>query len=52
MIRDYGNYVIAFSAKLYLENLMKTEEELKDEVMLEKYGEERIQSALKTILVE
>lgn len=36
VIRDYGNYVIAFSAKLYLENLIKTEEELKDEVMLEK----------------
>ena len=49
VIRDYGNYVIAFSAKLYLENLEKTEQELKDEVLMEEYGEERIQEALKKI---
>ena len=36
VIRDYGDYVIAFTAKLYLENLMKTEQELKDEVLLGK----------------
>ena len=49
VIRDYGNYVIAFSAKLYLEDLEKTEQELKDEVLIEEYGEERIQEALKKI---
>lgn len=49
VFRDYGDYVIAFSAKLYLENLMKTEEELKDEVMLKKYGEKRIAKALERI---
>lgn len=49
VIRDYGDYVIAFSAKMYLDNLMKTEEELKDELLLEKYGEEKINEALKRI---
>lgn len=49
VIRDYGDYVIAFSAKMYLENLTKTEEELKDELMLERYGKEKINEALKKI---
>ena len=49
VIRDYGDYVIAFSAKMYLENLIKTEEELKDEIMLKKYGEKRISEALERI---
>ncbi|MFZ1288894.1 MAG: hypothetical protein WAR79_02300 [Melioribacteraceae bacterium] len=49
VIRDYGDYVIAFSAKMYIENLMNTEQELKEEAMYEKYSTEKIQAALKKI---
>jgi len=49
VFRDYGDYVIAFSAKIYLDNLNNTEEELKDELLKERYGEELIQKALKKL---
>lgn len=49
VVRDYGDYVIAFSAKLYIDNLTNTEQELKEEALLEEYGEKRIQEALKKI---
>lgn len=49
VVRDYGNYVIAFSAKMYIEYLEETETKIEDELLRSEYTEERINSALDKI---
>lgn len=49
VVRDYGDYVIGFSAKMYLDNLNNTEMDLKEEVLKDQYGEAKIQEALSKI---
>lgn len=41
VVKDFGDYLIGFSAKMYLDNLNTTEMDLKDEVLREEYGEEK-----------
>ena len=49
VVRDYGNYVIAFSAKMYIEFLEETETRIEDELLRSEYTEEKINSALEKI---
>lgn len=49
VIRDYGDYAIAFNAKLYFSYLCETEESLQDELLKNNYSAGRIEEALRRL---
>jgi hypothetical protein len=49
VVRDYGNYAIKFSAKMYIDYLEETETKIEDELLRSEYTEERIREALDKI---
>jgi len=49
VVRDYGNYAIGFSAKMYIDYLEETETSIEDELLRNEYTEEKINSALDKI---
>jgi len=49
VVRDYGNYAIAFSAKMYIDYLEETEIKIEDELLRNEYTVEKINSALNKV---
>ena len=49
VVRDYGDYAIAFCAKMYIDYLEETEIKIEDELLRNEYAEEKIHSALEKI---
>jgi len=49
VVRDYGSYVIAFTAKVYMDYLEETEIKIEDELLRNEYTEEKIRQALNKI---
>jgi len=49
VVRDYGDYAIAFCAKMYIDYLEETEIRIEDELLRNEYTEEKINSALDKI---
>lgn len=49
VVRDYGDYAIAFCSKMYIDYLEETETRIEDELLRNEYTEEKIHSALEKI---
>ena len=48
-VKDYGDYAIGFSAKMYIDFLEQTEDEIRDEFLKDNYTKARIEAALQEI---
>ena len=46
VVRDYGDYAIAFCSKMYIDYLEESESRIEDELLRNEYTEEKIHNAL------
>jgi len=49
VVKDYGQYAIGFDAKMYIDFLNETEENIENELLRDKYEKSRIHEALRQV---